>query len=149
MGKKSAHITLAIFDIVSIFLIYWVVIRYQEFNISLINNVDTISFNNRFFAYVGALIAPIAHSIGIIEATAKTFYEQYIKNIASYIFISLTIFFIALPFIMSGVMKSRIESASYHYCEIASKHQKLSSELVYVKDIQLCTEVLKNYKPVF
>jgi len=75
--------------------------------------------------------------------------RNILKNIGSYLFICLTVVFIALPFIMSGVMKSRLESASYHYCEKASKHQKLSSELVYVKDMQLCTEDLKNYKPVF
>jgi len=149
MDKRFAHFILAIFDIIAIFTVYWVAHRYNNIDFALENGNDVISFNNRFFFYLGILIVPIAHTMAIIEAKAKSFFERYIRKIGNLIYIILVIVFIFVPVLLTSVLKSRLEGASYHYCQIASSHRKISSELVYVKNMQLCTEDLKNYKPVF
>jgi len=149
MDKKSAHFTLAIFDVIAVISVYWVMHRYNNFTVALENNIDVISFSNRLFFYIGALIAPIAHIMAVLEATATSFFETYIKKIANLIYFILVVLFFMITAVMSSVMKSKLENASYQYCDIASKHQKLSSELVYVKDMQLCSEKLKSYRPIF
>ena len=149
MDKRLAHFILAIFDIIAIFTVYWVAHRYNNIDFALENGKDVISFNNRFFFYLGILIVPIAHTMAIIEATASSFFERHIRNIGSLIYIVLVIMFFLIPSVLTSVLKSRLEVASYQYCHTASNHRKISSDLVYVKDSQLCTEDLKNYKPVF
>ena len=144
-----SHFVTTIFDIVAVLAVYWVSLRYQNVNIALENTNDVISFNNRLFFYLGLLIMPIIHVMGIIEATAQSFYSKYIKKFANHIVIFFVIFFLTFPIIMLNILEAKLDSASYRYCQIASNNRKISSDLVYVKDMQLCTEDLKNYKPVF
>ena len=79
MDKRLSHLILALFDIVAVIAVYWVVHRYNNIDFALENRNSVISFNNRFFFYIGIMIVPIAHTMAIIEATAKPFDER-VKN---------------------------------------------------------------------
>ena len=87
--------------------------------------------------------------IAVSDSVLLIVYSKYIKKFANHIVIFFVIFFLTFPIIMLNILEAKLDSASYRYCQIASNHRKISSDLVYVKDMQLCTEDLKNYKPVF
>lgn len=141
MAKKTAHIILFFFDLLSIALL-WVgyndVVRILS---EITNQADSIRFINRIGFFIFGAAVPVFH----LYSASEYFWPLFCRKLEPVINKGIFVMIIALfagSFIGSSWVRSRVESAGYMYCREASGLSALSRSLVYTKTMGVCEKLV-------
>jgi len=141
MSKKQAHILYSFFDLCCMVII-WIFCNSTIQLFSDIHNqagMVTVSSKEGFFIF--AIVAPIVHLISIVEY----FYFKFIKSHAQaigYGFIAMLIFMFVSAFVISSLLKAKVENAGYFNCRELEWSGTYSVSYTYTRNQEICGKLV-------
>ena len=148
MNKKTAHLILAFFDIISLWVLW---VGGQDFHRILVEiqyNAEIIDYINRVSFSIIGIGLPIIHFLTIIEY----FFPKLIHK--NSILMNWGVMVLVVGLISAGIAGSfyltyRLKNAGYIYCRKASGISALAKSVVYTINDEVCEEVAASQRQRF
>lgn len=133
MNKLSAHTTLVIFDLLSVYGAYYIFGEWRDLNTLILNQAKSIELQSWVGIYIILLIIPITHISAIVK------WQERYNGIVNRVLIVGFAGFILLAGVISIKFTSKVEESNYFYCEKESTQMTFSELRVFTKTEELCT----------
>jgi len=132
MTKKTAHWTLAAFDIAGVLACYYVFYEWYRID-SLINTqADAISIQKHFTYLLLMSLVPITHFVILYEKV------QFFKKWGNQLLIILLGISIFYAFSLSQRLDIKLSNNDFRYCNLKSKQMTFSEFRVYINQVTSC-----------
>jgi len=132
MNKLSAHTTLVIFDLLSVYGAYYIFWEWRDLNTLILNQAKSIELQSWVGIYIILLIIPITHISAIVKWQER--YNGIVNRVLIVGFAGL----ILLAGVISIKFTSKVEESNYFYCEKESTQMTFSEFRVFTKTEELC-----------
>ncbi len=141
MNKKLAHCIFFLFDILCLFIFLFFYNEISQVMLDIHNQAEMVTVWSKEGFFIFSIALPTIHFIVIIEYFYFDFIKKHTQSIG-YGFIAMLLFMFVSAFVISSLIKTKVENAGYVNCRELEWSGTYSVSYTYTRNQEICGQLV-------